>query len=772
MISRTLDLRDGVPVAPRWSRPVLLALFGVLAVWLWVTVPLALGERTLYMRDVFGIHLPLKAFGAEQLRLGRVPAFDPQQGSGQAFRGNPNAVSLYPGNLLYLVLPFWSAFNLHFMLHWLLAFVSMFALARRFAQPHGAALIAAIAYAGGGYLLTALTFYNLLVVAAWWPLVMLGAHRGGRRGIALAGLACGLALLGGEPVTAALGLVPLGLVAWEAHGWRRGLAVVSAIAASGAILALPQIVATARVLGFTFRGAHGAVASAQTLFALHPLRLLELVLPLPFGWPGHVGPHGWWAFSVSRDTPFVFSLYVGSVALWLAVSAGGARRRWFLLALAGLLFAWLAGAAGDRLLVISGGRVRYPEKFLFWWALSAPLLAGWGWERLRSGEAKARGALVLAGAAILALGAVALLRPPLLARAVSGPVRVMLAVQSSGWMAALAAAAAAWLIAALLVRQRLTAWMPLLALATVLPLAPLLLTQPTAPFRATGEWLRLIPPAATIVDATQMDPKWFPSPGYQVPDGDRGPLVRARAEGLAAASGALQGLRYPWSPDVDGMASPLHTFMLSNLGLLDGARRGLLLRAAGVEILVAPSTEAVGAAALPPDSGLRELARATRLGVVTRLLQVENPAPAVWWPDSVRVASGPAEALRLVLATADPVRDVVLSSAVAHFPGGSVRLVDEQPDRLEIESEGPGGVAVLRREYQPLLRARDEEGPLVTVSANVDRLAVAVRPGHHRIVIGANAWPELLAALVSVVAAALLVWVLFDRRSPPVGAAI
>ncbi|HBL32001.1 MAG TPA: hypothetical protein DD490_34695, partial [Acidobacteria bacterium] len=56
---------------------------------------------------------------------------------------------------------------------------------------------------------SALTYYNVLAVAAWWPLAMLGAVRGGRAGIALGGIACGLALLGGEPVTAALAMVPL-----------------------------------------------------------------------------------------------------------------------------------------------------------------------------------------------------------------------------------------------------------------------------------------------------------------------------------------------------------------------------------------------------------------------------------------------------------------------------------------------------------------------------------------------------------------------------------
>src|SRR5688500_1671840 len=68
-----------------------------LLLWLVFTVPLAAGRRTLFIRDVFGIHLPLKAFGAAELRQGRIPASIPSWGLGQPFRGNPQALAFYPG---------------------------------------------------------------------------------------------------------------------------------------------------------------------------------------------------------------------------------------------------------------------------------------------------------------------------------------------------------------------------------------------------------------------------------------------------------------------------------------------------------------------------------------------------------------------------------------------------------------------------------------------------------------------------------------------------
>ncbi len=376
------------------SFPLALALVAAAAVglWLWAAVPLALGHRTLFFRDVFTTHLPLKAFGAAELRQGSIPAFNPAWGLGQPFRGNPNALPFYPGNLLYLVLPFWNAFNLHYALHWLLAALTMAALARALGQRPAAALVAGLAYAGSGWILTALSFYNLLAVSAWWPLVLLGAVRGGRRGIALGGIACGLALLAGEPVTALLGIAPLLLVALQRHGLRRGMITTLAIGGTGVLIALPQIVASARILGFTSRGAMGAAAIGGGRFHLGLARLLELVVPFPFGHPWDLGKTGYWPWDDQPGLPYILTLHFGVVALWLAFLGARKARGWALLAIGGLALAWAGALGGDALLTLSHGLVRYPEKLLFWFALGAALLAGWGVERVLESAHRALGA--------------------------------------------------------------------------------------------------------------------------------------------------------------------------------------------------------------------------------------------------------------------------------------------------------------------------------------------------------------------------------------------
>ncbi|KAB2949114.1 MAG: hypothetical protein F9K18_15340, partial [Thermoanaerobaculia bacterium] len=314
------------PTGAQW------VLLAALALWLAVTLPWVLGDRILVLRDVVYTHRHFKEFGAAELAAGRIPAINPTWGMGQPFRGNPNALPFYPGNLLYLALPFEAAFHLHYALHWLLAFLGMRKLAGELGQSEPARLLAGVAWAGSGYVLTLLTFYNILAVVAWAPVVLWGLARGGRRGLAWGGLACGLMILGGEPVTTALVGIAMLLVAIERHGWRKGLIALAAVGALGVVLALPQIVATARVTPFSFRAAHGIDAKEAAWQSLHPFRLLELVLPLPWGWPSDYARHGFWSKRVTPDIPYVYSIHLGVVAFALALGAVRRRRSWAALA--------------------------------------------------------------------------------------------------------------------------------------------------------------------------------------------------------------------------------------------------------------------------------------------------------------------------------------------------------------------------------------------------------------------------------------------------------
>lgn len=751
------------------DRPLLAVLAAALLLWAWVCAPVIAGARTFFLRDVFTTHLPLKAFGAEQLREGRIPAYNPTWGLGQPFRGNPNALPFYPGNVFYLALPFWSAFGLHYALHWLIALAAMGALARGLGMGRPAALLAAVTYAGSGWMLSALTFYNLLAVAAWWPLVLLGAVRGGRRGIALGGIACGLALLGGEPVAATLGLVPLLAVAVGRLGWRRGLATAVAIGAIGLLIALPQVVALLRVLPFTYRGAHGMSAEQAAHFTLHPLRLIELLIPFPFGRPGWLGRFGVWTPSILPVVPLFLSLYFGIVGLGLAAAGARSRPAFGALAAAGLALAIAAGHSGDLLVRLSLGLFRYPEKFLFWFALAVPLLAGWGLERVLAGG-RLWPRLAAVGSVLLLLpGTGALLLGPAvvagasrrlasqgsrsLAEAVS-----LLSTQLSAWTVALFAGGAALGLAAWAVSRKASwsgAVLAALQVALLAQLYPLLVTDATAPYDEPAPWAVRLGPDAAVLNSLQAFPPWGPEPAYDTPDGTRIPLERATALDLDPAPGVLHGLAYPFAPDLEGLQSPLFSLMLFNLPRLDAVQKLRWMRVLGLDALVLFEDADV--------PGLRLLDRATRYGVESRLYRVEEPAPDAWWPERARVAKSPPTALWVVSNDPDPVMAVVVSEGIAHEPGGRVRLVSEEPDRIELEVESPGGLAVVRRAYQPLFAARSGDRRLRVVPVNLNLLGVEVPKGRHRVVLEVSAWPEAVAGVVALLTLAAALFLQFRR---------
>jgi len=93
-------------------------------------LPLMTGASTLYLRDVLGTHLEMKAAQAGAMRRGTLPLIDPYRAGGQPALGNPDSVPLYPDNLLYLAAPTLWALNAHFWIHLLLAPLSMYWLAR------------------------------------------------------------------------------------------------------------------------------------------------------------------------------------------------------------------------------------------------------------------------------------------------------------------------------------------------------------------------------------------------------------------------------------------------------------------------------------------------------------------------------------------------------------------------------------------------------------------------------------------------------------------
>lgn len=422
----------------------------VLALMAWRVAPLATGQETLFLRDVFTAHLSLEAAKARAIRAGTLPLVDPGRAGGQPLAGNLNAAPLYPDNLLLAVAPLLWAYNAHFWLHWLAAPFALYALARGLGVPPPGAWAAGAVYALSGFFVSQLAFYNLVAGAALAPAFaaacVLAVRSGGAAGgcvaaaqskdemergvgrsrfgfgqatsLAAAGGLWALLVLAGDPVTALVTLA-LGLTAIVARplapgerrppALRRALPLAGALAA-GTLLALPQIVATLQILPTSYRAVRGYSEAARTIASFDPRQALEWLLPFAFGRPDLLGEGAFWGHALHTGAPaFYFTLYPGLLALGLLVAAGRPRG-------AAAWWGWIVAAAGvfvalGRFNPLTGPLVelapvfRYPMKAWLAVAVGLSVVCGIGFARaLTEPRAARRLTIALATLAVLTAG--------------------------------------------------------------------------------------------------------------------------------------------------------------------------------------------------------------------------------------------------------------------------------------------------------------------------------------------------------------------------------
>jgi hypothetical protein len=211
---RALWARGGV-------RDLVAALFLVALVLLFfwpILTPNPLVRGSFPRGDFISQFYAFQRVAAGQLSQGTLPLWNPYAYSGHPFLADAQAAVFYPPGLVAMLLgTVWKAplfaLEVEAIAHFCLAALFTYAFARRAIGQRGAALVAAVAFAFGGYL----TGYPPLQLAilrtdVWLPLILLGLEVGAQRmaaahprpGVAFlgAGLALGLAILAGHPQSA------------------------------------------------------------------------------------------------------------------------------------------------------------------------------------------------------------------------------------------------------------------------------------------------------------------------------------------------------------------------------------------------------------------------------------------------------------------------------------------------------------------------------------------------------------------------------------------
>jgi hypothetical protein len=602
---RIRPLYTGQVISGRRLAPLALAAF-----WAAVYLPPLLAGRCLPARDVAATQAPWRVVWRQQVAAGSVPLWDPTSNQGRPLLANPNAMALYPGTLLFLVLAPEEAAAWHVALHHLLLLAACWLLARRAGADPDAAAVAAAATATAGVAWSLVTLLNSQASLAWGTLALAQVAAPPAPGTAArralgGGAALGLALLAGEPVIAALAALAWAVVA--AAVWRRAAPAAIATAAAAAIaVAAPVLLPLLAVYPDTLRAALGAAPGALAADTLAPRRWLELLFPRLLGAPLGDAASGFWAaasFPWQRYFPLVF---VGAVPL-LALPLARRRSRplwpWWTVAAAGVggsvLLGWPAAARAATALP-GMDAARYGIKLLLLALLAMPPLIAAGYRGLVERPAARRRAAVGVLALAVAAGAVGAAAP--------GTVRAALGRLYPASAPSLAAISGERLRAALLVD----------ATALALPAATLLATAAAAPlcgaalvanalggagvlaFDDAGRWreppaLAAAVPAGATVAALAVTAAPADAPGLPVLDR----FWRARAA-LVPEYGTRWGVGYTLTRGPDGLEPIAQELVAAAAGHLPLAARVRVARALGAAAAV--TAEPVeGLAARPLD---------------------------------------------------------------------------------------------------------------------------------------------------------------------------
>jgi hypothetical protein len=183
------------------------------------------GDGQFGYRDAGHYYYPLHRRVQAEWNAGRWPLWEPEENGGMPLLGNPTAAVLYPGKVVFAILPNAWAARVYVVAHTALAFLAMLVLLRSWQTSWIGSGLGALSYSFGAPILFQHSNVIYLVGAAWLPLGLHAVDRwvrlGRRWGLIELAIVLSMQTLGGESESAYL----LGLAA---GGYAVGMAWVRA----------------------------------------------------------------------------------------------------------------------------------------------------------------------------------------------------------------------------------------------------------------------------------------------------------------------------------------------------------------------------------------------------------------------------------------------------------------------------------------------------------------------------------------------------------------
>ncbi|HEY1435145.1 MAG TPA: hypothetical protein VGG65_07205 [Thermoanaerobaculia bacterium] len=371
-------------------------------------------SRVFTGRDLIAYNIPMEKSVHDAWASGELPVWTPEISGGRPLAPNPNMGAFYPPRILFAHLPFGTALRVGPVLHWAAAGIGMLLLLSAFGVSPGGAWIGAVTYVFSGVSVSEIFYPHIQPGMTLLPWIVWQARRArGLRGVMGLSVAFALILLAADVFTIAVALACAALflvLEQDEAEAARGLGRVAAAVVLAAMAAAPQILATALWIPQTNRGVLGMKLSNATLYSISPWRLMEFVVPYPFGPTWRLDAWELWGGPVHhyRGMGLFGTLYLGALPVIAAAALWRARHPGLRFARVLLVLA-LAVSVLPTFLPESWGAwqsplpLRNPEKFAVAIVLAFSIFGAWGFDVLRErapGRVALAVAIVLAGAAL------------------------------------------------------------------------------------------------------------------------------------------------------------------------------------------------------------------------------------------------------------------------------------------------------------------------------------------------------------------------------------
>lgn len=698
---------------------------------------------------------------------GRPALWDPYRLGGSPLAAYPKCFAYSPSMLLFL-LPgdFYSLYDLLVVLHFPVAALSMYVLARTLRLEVVPSVAAAVCYGLSGPLVATNNLIPLLQSMTFGPLALAAVLQLVERRTWLWAAAVAavmpLHVMTGDPaVFVDSAFLFVALIALNpprsSLALGKGLVCLAGATIVAALVTAVQVVPLLEVLTESTRGTGYEQTAAATFHAPLP-RLLEFLLPNLNG--DYIMAQT--LLGNPEDGRIYFSsIFLGSSSLPLVLAARRRRAAALMIGCAAL-FSLIAVGAATPLFGVLHDLVpplrysRFPIKHLYGACVCLAVAVGLGVEGLLTPEREAQvrhaKRALFGAAAVVGLGLYGSIAQPDWIRAHLAP-----GVSYETGLSYLRSSASHTLLfaligaggLALLVRRRLSAQSIGLGVFVILGLDLAVAARPSVP-TASEAVLNQVPPAARLVLGQDTPPSVFLYRHYRpppyIPKPSNIETIAYQQDRLEWSAGLPLGIRYFFSADGDDLLEPEWANFISGLSRLDEGERIRVLGRLGVTHLLVEST----AAAVP---GLHLLGRAdTRGGPPISVFRLDSTRGPVGWATRVKTAGTLDEVGAAVLTEENPEVAIMRTAELAILPAklrehltststGSAAPARQRIERLDgrmvqatVDAPEPGLVIFTQR-FAPGWQAQvnDKDVPVLQVDGYL--AGVPVPEGHSSVVL-------------------------------------